>query len=131
MAKITVIGQVCVVTSEFTLEAIKRVHKYRPEALRLYDDSKKNCIFEVGISNNPNGCLNEFGAEFGGHTHDEAAKATITMQLGNYEGDVKEYVADRLGKGIANLNAIESKLSTVVGEVDAEHQAMLNGIELR
>lgn len=128
MAKITIAGEAVVVTSALKLEDIKLVEKYRPEALKLYDENEpKECIFVVG-STFGNGVINKFGASFGSATHDDRKLATITMGLGEPVGDVREHVAESVGVAILLLNKVEEKIPAVLADIEAEKAAVLENI---
>ena len=43
-------------------------------------------------------------------------------------GDVKDWVADRLGAAIINLNKLEEKLPTVLEEIAAEKATVMSNI---
>lgn len=129
MAKITIAGDAVVVTSALKLEDIKTIAKYRPKSLFLMGgDDGKEPIFGIGVTD---GCgnINEVGASFGRESHDEAKLAVITMCTGvGATGDIKEWVADRIGSAIINLNKLEEKLPAVLAEIAAEKAAVLSNI---
>lgn len=132
MAKITVVGEAVVVTSEVKLEDIEKVGQYRPDALILYEGDEKNKqpIFRVGVSKCTCGRLNSVGAEFGSVAKDGSGKATITMVLPKMDenDDPKEVVAGLVGSGILHLNKVEAKLPEVIREIDSEHANILSNI---
>ena len=130
MAKITIAGDSYVITSAKTLEAIKALEKYRPKALQLFetaDDGTKECVFRVG-STGGNGTINEYGASFGSATHDEQKLATITMTLPRDCGDVKKWVADKIGAAKTMLDKVESQIDTALAEVKAEQDKVMESI---
>ncbi len=129
MAKITIAGDAVVVTSSMKLEDIKTIGKYRPKALTLFGgEDGKEPIFAICATSNGPGKLNAVGAEFGRETHDEAKLATITMSLDGVTGDIKEFVADKLGSAIMNLNALEAKLPAVLREIADQKAEVLGNI---
>ena len=128
MAKIVIAGDAVVVTSNLKLEDIKTVEKYRPKALSLMGgEDGKEPIFAVGTTE---GCgnINAFGASFGRESHDADKHAIITMVIGADTGDVKEWVADRIGTAIINLNKLEEKLPAVLDEIAAEKAEVMSNI---
>lgn len=130
MAKITVVGEAVVVTSEMTLEDIKTVEKYRPNSLVLMGgEDNKEPVFAVGTTKGI-GEINAFGASFGCETHEEPHKACITMLLGDVRGDVKDWVADKFGLAIMNLNKVEAMIPSVLEEIAEEKAAILENIVL-
>lgn len=129
MAKITIAGDAVVVTSALKLEDIKTIEKYRRDALVLKGgEDGKELIFAIGTTD---GCgnINEVGASFGRETHDDEKLAVITMCTGvGTSGDIKEWVADRIGRAIINLNKLEEKLPAVLDEIAAEKAQVMSNI---
>ena len=129
MAKITIAGDAVVVTSALKLEAIKTIEKYRRDALVLKGgEDGKEPIFAIGTTD---GCgnINEVGASVGRATNAEEKLAVITMCTGvGTSGDIKEWVADRIGRAIINLNKLEEKLPAVLDEIAAEKAQVMSNI---
>lgn len=126
MAKITIAGQAVVVTSALTLEAIKKVKKYRPDALILKGgEDGKEPIFALGVGD---GGINKYGASFNHETHDDAKLAVCTLTT-TYEGDdIEDFIADEIGSAIINLNKLEAKLPQVIAEIDEEKETIKSNI---
>ena len=132
MARITVAGESVVVTSAITLENYRMIAKYRPAKLVLKGgDDGKEPIFAVGVATNPRGSINKMGAEFGSEAHDGTGRATITFDLHQTDGDVKEAVAEKVGAAIIYLNKLEETLPDVVNEIAAEKAAVLENISVQ
>lgn len=128
MAKVVIAGEAVVVTSAVKLSDLRKIAKYRPDALVLKGgEDGKEPIFRVGVCNGT-GKINKYGAEFGSETHDEAKLATITLVNGGLEGDIREAVAESLGCSILNLNKLEETFPAVLAEIDAEKDAILENI---
>lgn len=132
MAKINVIGDAVVVTSELKLEDIKLVKKYRPNALTLFEeiDGQKEPVFAVTAAECGSGDINEYGASFGGETRDGEKHATITTILKGAPADLKEYLADKLGGPLMKLNKVEQQVPAVLAEIAAEKQAVMDQITI-
>lgn len=128
MAKIVIAGQAVVVTSALALEDIKKVKKYRPDALILKGgEDGKEPIFALGVGNDG---INKFGASFCQETREDEKKATLTMTT-TYDGDkIEDFVADELGAAIINLNKLEEKLPDVIAEIDAEKATIMSNISV-
>ena len=125
MAKIVIAGDAVVVTSAMKLEDIKTIEKYRPKELVLKGgEDGKEPIFGVGTTHGA-GNINAVGASFGSETRDDDKLACITLFL---DGVVKDWVADRLGAAIINLNKLEEKLPTVLEEIAAEKATVMSNI---
>lgn len=132
MAKISIVGNAAVFTSEMTLEALATIQKYRPGALKLMGgENNKETLFTVMVGGESgSGSINEVGAYFTDATHDEAKKACITMCLNGVKGDIKEYIADKWGKALTHLNALEAKLPEVLAAVKQEKEAVMAAISV-
>lgn len=131
MSKIIVAGEAVVVTSSMKLEDLKTIAKYRPDALILKGgEDGKEPIFAVSTTKGA-GDINAYGACFGGETHDNEKLATITMGVGAVvDADIEEYIADKLGSAITNLNKLEEKLPEVLAEIAGEKAAVLASISI-
>ena len=128
MAKITIAGDAVVVTSAMKLEDIKTIEKYRPKSLVLMGgEDGKEPVFAVG-STAGSGSINKVGASFSGTTHDDEGLATITMCVEDAAGDIKGWVADKIGVSIIHLNKLEAGLTDVLAEIEAEKEEVLSNI---
>jgi len=127
MAKIKICGDAVVVTSSLKLEDIKKVEKYRPEALCLKGgEDNKDILFILGTTAGF-GSINTMGAAFGREARDGSGCAQITMTTTAVE-DVAETVADELGAALGYLGKMEQALPAVIAEIDAERAAILASI---
>lgn len=129
MAKITVLGDAIVITSTLKMEELVLIEKYRPEALTLMGgEDGKEPMFRVSTTKSGTGKINKYGAEFGGETRDANKYATITALVDTTDDDIKEAVADALGKPLVLLNKLETQLAEVVKEIAAEKDAIIKSI---
>lgn len=130
MANVNVLGDALVITSVVSLEDLKTVGKYRPEALVLKDDNGDE-YFAIGTTCGY-GSVNKYGAEFGGETHDEGKKATITLLVdGNgTPEEIKADIAEDIGVQLLNINKIEEKIPEVLAEIKAERDRILECISI-
>ena len=128
MANIIIAGDAAVVKSTMKLEDIKTIEKYRPKELILKGgEDGKEPIFAIGTTSGT-GCINAVGASFGSETRDDDKLACITLIISGATGDVKDWVADRLGAAIINLNKLEQKLPAVLAEIAAEKAEVVSNI---
>lgn len=128
MAKVTIAGDAVVVTSAVKLEDLRNLAKYRPDALILKGgEDGKEPVFAISVVNG-SGSINQYGASFGAATRDEAKLATLTMVATGVDADIKEFVADKLGCALTNLNKLEATLPAVVQEIAAEKKAVMDAI---
>lgn len=126
MAKVKTMGQAIVVVSDVKLEDIKKIEKYRPDALVLKggEDNKEE-IFRIGTGN---GNINTYGASFCEETRDDDKKAVITMTTGYKGDDIKGFIADELGVALTNLGKLEKTIPAVIEAIDKERAAIMDDI---
>lgn len=128
MAKITIAGDAVVITSDVTLEDLKKVSKYNPKALVLRDEND-TLIYSIAVSSNAEaGEINKNGAVFTSVAPDGSGLATITMCSSTLSGDIKEAVADKIGSAILHLSQIEERLPQVLSQIDADKAAVMDKI---
>ena len=129
--KTKVVGEALVITSGFTMEDLREVEKYKPEALKLIkeDNGSREEVFAVCLVPNAD-TIGKYGANFGAATG-ENGLATITRCV-SLDGvtDVKQYIADNLGAALANLDAIEVQVGAALEEVKAMKQKAMDSIEV-
>ena len=127
MAKITIAGSSYVVTSKVSLTDWELVKKHRPKALKIVDEESKEELFAVGVSGNN---INEHGVSFGGVSNDEQQLATVTMRIPADVEDATEYVADKIGPAMINLNRIEDGIAQTLEEITAERKKVTDSISV-
>lgn len=131
MAKIYLAGDAVVITSALSLESLRTVKKYRPEALNLYGGKENEVlIFSVLVDRGSAVCANAIA--FNAATRDDEKLATLTTMLPESakNTDVKEYLADEYGAIITNLNKIEAAIPAVLEEIAAEKAAVMSNISI-
>ena len=126
MAKVKTMGQAIVVVSDVKLEDIKKIEKYRPDALVLKggEDNKEE-IFRIGTGSSS---INTYGASFCEETRDDDKNAVITMTTGYNGDDIKGFIADELGAALTNLGKLEKTIPAVIDAIDKEREAIMSGI---
>lgn len=124
-AAIKVVGGVAVIESGAALETIKKVSKYRPNALKLFEGTgaNKEEVFVVGAAKAGLGAINQYGASFGTATTADG-NATITIAIPEGCDDPKGFVMDKVGVAILNLNKVEAQLAGAIDEIDTEMDAI-------
>lgn len=129
MAKIVIAGDAVVVKSDIKLEDIATIEKYRPNDLVLNGgEDGKEPIFRAGTTTGA-GNINSVGASFG--RADADGKAIITMVMSDVPTEkAKDWVADRLGSAIMNLNALEEKLPAVLSGIAAQRATVMENISV-
>jgi len=127
MAKVTIAGNSFVVTSEISMEDLLAVKKYRPAALAITDPETKETLFKVGIGYSS---VSDYGISFGGVSNDEDRLALATLPIPADVEDAKEYVLDKAGLAIANLNKVEAGIAEALKEIRAEREAVAESIDV-
>lgn len=131
MAKITVAGSACVITSAIKLEDIKLLAKYRPDALNLYEEKDGKKILDFSIcATEKAGHISEFGISFNAEANDGSGCAQITGSVPTGDGTVSERVAEAVGPAVLKLNKLEEALPIVIAELKAERQLMIDSVEV-
>lgn len=125
MAKVTIAGSSYVITSAVTMADLETVRKCRPTALALTDPETKETLFKVGIGPNS---MTGYGVSFGGVSNDAGKLATATLPIPSDIEDAKEYVIDRAGLALANLNKVEAGITAALVEIRAERAAIAENI---
>ena len=129
MANVKKFGEAVVITSEAKLEDLKKITKYRPEALILMGgEDGKEPIFGVGLSASRAGSINECSINFGGCNDDGFAQVTV-----NYCGptdNVKAHLADDIGRQLTMLHELEKTFPAVLAEIDADVERIMASIEI-
>ena len=128
MAKVTIAGNSYVITSDIAMTDLETVKKYRPNALALVDEESKETTFKVGIGGSSS--ANDFGVNFSGVTNDEKKLATATLTIPADVEDAKEFVLDKAGLALANLNKVEAGLNTALKDIRSERDTIAANIKV-
>lgn len=126
MARITVVGNAAIITSELKLEDIKLIEKHCAEALTLKDENG-NEYFRVGTCDGT-GSIGKYGVEFG--AKNQEGYATLTFVHDYTEGDIKEQIADAIGSEVMNLSKVEVKAQENLPEVTQRINAIKESITI-
>lgn len=128
--KIQVFDSVAVITSSVKYDELKFVQKYAPQSMTLWKDEKKtDPLFHVTAKNGADGDISDAGAIFGKGNNDGFAQISMIVKPG--EGvDVKEFLADQIGKGVAGLKAFEEAFPAIYTALKDERDGVLASIEV-
>ena len=127
MAKVTIAGNSYVITSAISMADLETVKKYRPAALAITNKETKETTFKAGVGSNS---VNDYGVSFGGVSNGEEKLATATLSIPSDVEDVKEYVLDKAGLALANLNKVEAGIAVALDEIKAERNAIAENIKV-
>ena len=124
-ASIKIVGGVAVVESAAKLDTIKKLQKYRPRSLSLFEeiDGVKEEVFAVCAAPKGTGSINKYGASFGTSTTEDG-KATVTLLIPDGVENAKKWVKETVGAAILNLNKVEAQFAGANEEIDAELAAI-------
>ena len=127
---VTSSGNAMVVTSGVTLEQLKQVERFRPDALRVIDGETKDELFVVCTTDTGSGELSSYGACFGTRT-DSEGKATITIELPDEAANVREYIADTYGSALLYLKKLEENIDAQLEGINADITAINDAINVQ
>jgi len=125
MAKVTIAGSSYVITSAVSMADLETVKKYRPSALTITDPETKETIFRVGIGTSS---MSDYGISFGGVSNDDAKLATATLPIPSDVEDAKEYVLDKAGLALVNLEKVEAEIAETLEDISNERKAIAESI---
>ena len=134
MANVTIAGNSFVITSSISMADLETVKKYRPAALTLADEETKETYFKVGVGSTSS--VSDHGISFSGVSNDEAKKATATLPIPsdslseNSDGNAKDYVLDKAGLALANLNKVEAGITTALADIRKERDTIAANIKV-
>lgn len=130
MAKLSIAGNVVVVTSTLKIEEIETLAKYQPKSLKLFEpteDGHRTEVFSVCVGNK--GSISKFGACFSGESFANGG-ASLTIALPAGLEDAVGYVADTYGVAVELLGKVEENAAVALDEVKAKCDALKASIEI-
>ena len=127
MAKVTIAGNSFVITSAVSMADLETIKKYRPSALAITDHETKETLFKVGLGSSS---ISDYGISFGGVSNDDEKLATATLSIPHDVEDAKEFVLDKAGLAIANLNKVEAGIAEALEEVRTERDTIAQNIKV-
>lgn len=116
------------ITSEYDIETLKKVKKFRPEAMTLYkgEGKEKEPVCAIMISKTAS--ANQNGVCFAKDSVTAPKVATMAMELPtdlSTADKINEWVRDQLGLAIVNCTKIEEQIATALTEI-ANDEALMN-----
>ncbi len=126
-AHVKVFGNACVVESDYSVEDLQKVAKFRPKKLSLFTDDKEE-YFKVMVGKGLGG-INKYGASFSA-TPSANGKAVITMTIPEGTENPKKWAEDTIGVSILNLNKIEVGIGDVLMDIYTEQLQVASFIEV-
>lgn len=121
--KIIIAGTTVTMQSAHTLAELEKVGRYKPQALRLEDESGTPYFV---ILPGAFGSISNDGIVYGDTAPDGSEKAVVSIPLPGVPGKTaKEAVALTYGPAVANANKVEAQIDAALTEVNV----MLAGVE--
>lgn len=109
-ARYKIVGHAFVIVSKLKTDIIKKLRKYEPTALNLYEDRDGELVQIFGIDASKNSAFNKHGIVYGSTNDDGYAVATITIP--ESVNDKKAFVKDEYGTALLMLEDIENTALT-------------------
>ena len=125
MARVTIAGNSFVIISTIAMADLEVIRRYRPSALALTDPETRETTFRVDSGSNS---LSNHGISFGGASNCEGRFATATLVIPEGTEDAREYVIDRAGLALANLNTIEEGIAGTIESIRTERDRIAESI---
>lgn len=115
------------ITSNYNIETLQKVEKFRPDALVLYkgEGKEKEPVCAIGVSRNAS--ANAMGVTFAKDSVTSPKVATMSIELPAGLTDatkINAWVRDILGLAIVNCNKIEDQIAAAMTEINADEAAM-------
>ena len=126
--KTTIVMNECVISSELTMEQLKKVEKFQPKKLEVIDPETKGIMFKVATGER--GSVGVYGITFNAETA-EGKKAAVKIPVcGESVAEKKAYIAENYGAALALLKAMEEGLATACKEIEDELKEIAEGISV-
>lgn len=122
MAKLKISGNAIVLTSDLKLDTIKKMEKYNPSALALYEEDKSGdkCeVFKIGSGSVSS--VSKYGITFAETNKTGLAVATVLLPETVPNDAKKQFVKDVFGNTIFLLQDLEAAVKTSCEELDAAY----------
>lgn len=130
--KASVKSNILFITSDYSIDDLKKVAKYRPDAMKLVEGEgdEKHTVAAICVGTKssvaPNGIV---FAPVGGTT----GKAVVTMELPtdcDSEDEVRNYIHEKVGMTVINGTKIEAQVADALASIDADFTAMDEAITI-
>lgn len=124
--KASVKSNILFITSKYSIDDLKKVAKYRPDALKLFEGEgdEKHTVAAICVGSKasvaPNGIV---FAPVGGTT----GKAVVTMDLPvecDTDEKVRKHIHEKVGMSIINGTKIEAQVAAALTSINADFTAM-------
>lgn len=125
MAKIKVMGNALVLTSDLKTEVIKDVKNYNEKACTLFNENKEP-VFALETGDHPS-CSN-YGVCM--DSTNSEGKAYITIVGLDRKSETKDSIIKRFAPVLVKLNAVEKQIEDIKDQVDEQIEHITESIEI-
>jgi len=122
---ISIVGKYCAITLPISLDTIKKIERYRPEALQIKDENDK---LKFKVASGTTGSISDHGVTFNDVTRDERQLAVMTIEIKGDVKDARAYIASEYGKAILNLKEVVAHLGKATDSIEEEMDEVLGYI---
>lgn len=115
------------ITSKFNMATLKKVAKFRPEALNLTKGEGKEKTTVCVLSTGDKASYSPYGLVFAKDSVTAPNVATMAVELPSTlktTDDINEWVRDKFGLSIVNCEKIEAQIDAAMTEITADEAAM-------
>lgn len=115
------------ITSKFNMATLKKVAKFRHEALNLTKGEGKEKTTVCVLSTGDKASYSPYGLVFAKDSVTAPNVATMAVELPSTlktTDDINEWVRDKFGLSIVNCEKIEAQIDAAMTEIDADEAAM-------
>jgi len=129
MAQLKVLGTAAVITSSVKLAQLKQLEKFKPNALKLVEETKPGAATtKFIVKTGDMSSVNQYGIVFSNESVNGFATATIGIPSYIKPEDKADYATDTFGYAMLNLNELEAQIVEATDELAADFNAMSNSI---
>jgi hypothetical protein len=128
MAKLKIVGNAVVITSELTAEQLTTVKKFTKDGLKLKDE-KGNEIFAIAFTPGRSS-ISEHGINYGEVNAEGFAQATLLLDESIKAEDRMNVVLDTYAIGIGNLKALETYIREAATSITKTVEDIKDSIEV-
>lgn len=117
MAKLTMTGDILILTSDFTVEEINYIETHRPEKTIVVDD-KNDQRFRVCVGSASS--FSYWGVVFDKRIAREGQKASVSIPLQLGDEPVEDYIFRKYGQGFTLFEKLEGEWGDTLEEIELE-----------
>ncbi len=130
MAKVVIAGSTVTVKSSVKLEDLRKVYRFKPDALTLYGGEEgKEPIFCIRPGTESlTGSINKYGVEFACKPADDGSAIVALIPSCPESVTLKEFVVDNYGVILANLKELENSVPAIIQQIDEEREEISGNI---